>query len=31
MDLGTVGMLPEYINLADVVVNGSLAVDRKTS
>ncbi|MEQ3218252.1 carboxypeptidase-like regulatory domain-containing protein [Butyricimonas virosa] len=30
MDLGTVGMLPEYINLADVVVKGSLAVDRKT-
>ena len=31
VDLGTVGMLPEYINLADVVVKGSLAVDRKTS
>lgn len=30
VDLGTVGMLPEYINLADVVVKGSLAVDRKT-
>ena len=27
MDLGTVGMLPEYINLADVVVKGSLAVE----
>lgn len=30
MDLGTVGMLPMYINLSDVVVRGSLAVDRKT-
>ena len=29
-DLGIVGMLPEYISLADVVVKGSLAVDRKT-
>ena len=30
VDLGTVGMLPMYINLSDVVVRGSLAVDRKT-
>lgn len=29
-DLGIVGMLPEYISLTDVVVKGSLAVDRKT-
>lgn len=30
LDLGTVGMLPMYINLSDVDVRGSLAVDRKT-
>ena len=30
VDLGTVGMLTMYINLSDVVVRGSLAVDRKT-